>query len=358
MKILTVIGARPQFIKAAVVSRHLHAKHTEIIVHTGQHFDASMSSLFFRELDLLPPDFNLGVGSDAGPVEKHIEKARQELIRIIKKSKPDIVLVYGDTYSTLAGALAAADTKTPLAHVEAGMRSFNLSMPEEFNRIICDGLSDLLFCPTRTAVENLKAEGRISGVRLTGDVMYDACLYYMRQAEKKSKIMDRLNLKPEEYCLATLHRRSNADNSVNLKKIFLAFRSSNEKIILPLHPRTRKMLGKFGMEKFTGAIKNVRILEPAGYFDLLVLEKNAKKIITDSGGMQKEAYFLKVPCITLREETEWTETVRDRWNVLVGTDTGKIVSAIKHFNPRGKTRKLFGNGNAGRKIVRAMECFA
>jgi len=304
MKVVSVIGARPQFIKAAPVGQTLRAvDHTEVLVHTGQHYDDDMSAVFFRELEIPEPDYNLGVGSGL-----HGWQTGQMLIRIeevLLAEKPDWVLVYGDTNSTLAGALAAVKLRAPLAHVEAGLRSFNREMPEEHNRVLTDHCSDLVFCPTQTAVDNLAREGITQGVHLVGDMMYDAVLQFAEIARQRSTILQDLGLEPKGYLVATVHRPYNTDVPENLRNILTAFLEIGEPIVFPVHPRTRRKIaqldGTFGLERAT---RNVRMIEPVGYLDMLVLEQNARLILTDSGGMQKEAYFFSVPCVTLRPETE------------------------------------------------------
>ena len=348
MKIATVIGARPQFIKMAPVSRELRKHFDEIVIHTGQHYDYGMNKIFFDELKIPEPDYHLGVGSgthayQTGEMLKRIEE-------VLMEEKPDFVLIYGDTNSTLAGALAGAKLHIKVGHVEAGMRSFDKSMPEEINRILTDHCSDLLFCSTKTAVLNLKREGIINGVYLTGDVMVDSLLYNKEIAESKSAILNDLDLKNKRYLVATIHRASNTDDRENLRNIVDAFSEAEERIIFPVHPRTEKFLKAYGLyDKLKASIK---LTKPLGYLDFLKLMNHAKKIITDSGGIQKEAYILKVPCITLRENTEWVETVEEGWNVLVGADKEKIVKMVKEFEPSLKTHKTrFGNENASREIV-------
>ncbi|NQE53327.1 hypothetical protein C5S29_07015 [ANME-1 cluster archaeon GoMg3.2] len=307
-----------------------------------------MNKLFFDELKIPEPNYHLDVGSEmhgyqTGEMLKRIEK-------VLLEQKPDLVLVFGDTNSTLAGALAGAKLHIKVGHVEAGMRSFDKSMPEEINRVLTDHCSDLLFCSTRTAVVNLKREGIINGVYLTGDVMVDSLLYNLEIAEDKSKILNELDLKSKEYLVATIHRASNTDNKENLKDIVDAFSKVEETIVFPVHPRTEKFLKEYGLhDKLKASIK---LVNPMGYLDFLKLMNHTKKIITDSGGIQKEAYILKVPCVTLRENTEWVETVEDGWNVLVGANRAEIVKMIKYFEPLLKTHKdRFGRGDASRKIA-------
>jgi len=354
MKIATIVGARPQFIKMMPVSRELKkAGVKEIVIHTGQHYEYEMNRIFFEQLDIPEPDYYLGVGSgthgyQTGEMLKKIEE-------VLIKEKPDIVLVYGDTNSTLAGALAAVKLHIKVAHIEAGLRSFDKRMPEEVNRVLTDHVSDYLFAPTETAVRNLKNEGITEEVYLTGDVMYDALLHNIETARKHSRILKDLGLRPKGYLLATVHRAENTNIRKNLKNIIKAFIESSELIVFPIHPRTRKYLNQYGLMEELEKSDNVLLLNPVGYLDMLLLEENAKKILTDSGGVQKEAYFLKVPCITLRERTEWVETVEDGWNILVGTDKEKILKAIVEFEPTGETYTYkFGTGDASKKVVKIL----
>lgn len=345
MKIITIIGARPQFIKAAAVSNKLREKHTEIIIHTGQHYDENMSKIFFEELNIPIPDYNLNVGSG-----NHGFQTGNMMIKIeeiIEKEKPDFVLVYGDTNSTLAGALVASKLHIPVIHVEAGLRSFNMRMPEEQNRVLTDHVSTLLMVPTKTAIENLKNEGIVNGVHYTGDVMLDSTLHFSELAKTKSSILRKFNVLPNEYILATIHRAENTNSIERLKNIFEALNESNEKIILPIHPRTMKFIEIYGIK----LNNNIVVTEPVGFLDMIQLELNCTKILTDSGGIQKEAFFMSKPCITMRDETEWVETVENGWNVLVGADKGKIISNLKTFNPTNAKLNYFGDGHAASKIV-------
>lgn len=355
MKLVTILGARPQFIKAAPVSKALkQAGHQEFLLHTGQHYDYNMSQVFFDELQLPHPDINLGIGSGL-----HGEQTARMLTgieQVLIQEKPDWVLVYGDTNSTLAGALAAVKLHMPLAHVEAGLRSFNRLMPEEHNRVLTDHCSDLLLCPTQTAIQNLASEGlpgNQPGIRvaLVGDTMYDAVLQFASLGNSHSNILSDLGLMPGGYLLATVHRQENTDNSLHLEGILEGLQHSQLPVIIPLHPRTRARLSTMGFsEKLVGS--NLHLIEPLGYLDMLILEQNASKILTDSGGMQKEAFFFKVPCITMREETEWIETVQSGWNVLVGADAAKIEAALNMSIPQGNTpSQLFGDGHAAEKIA-------
>ncbi|ACI19378.1 non-hydrolyzing UDP-N-acetylglucosamine 2-epimerase [Dictyoglomus thermophilum] len=328
MKVVSIVGARPQFIKLAPFSAELRKNGIkEVILHTGQHYDENMSELFFKELEIPEPDYNLGIGSGS-----HGEQTGRMLIgieEVLVKEKPDVVIVYGDTNSTLAGALASAKIHIPLAHVEAGLRSFNKKMPEEINRIVADHLSDILFCPTETAVENLKREGIEKGVYLVGDVMFDALMHFSKLAKEKSKILEKLSLNPKDYYLITVHRAENTDNPERLKNIFSAISELDKEVIFPIHPRTKNRLKELGLEGYLRG--RVRIIDPVGYLDMIELEKNALAILTDSGGVQKEAFWLRVPCITLREETEWVETLKYGWNILVGSNKERILEAIKNI---------------------------
>jgi len=349
MKIVSIVGARPQFIKIAPLSKELKKKHQEIIIHTGQHYNSRMSQLFFDELKINKPDYNLKIGSG-----NHSKQTGEMLIKIgeiLIKEKPNLVLVYGDTNSTLAGALAASKLHITIGHIEAGLRSFKKTMPEEINRIITDHISDLFFCPTQNAVDLLKKEGITKRVYFTGDVMYDSTIQNIKVAWKKSTIMEKLNIVTNEYLLVTVHRAENTDNEKNLISIFNAFLKNDQKIIIPLHPRTLKYIKLYGLYNKIKRSKNIIIINPVSYLDMLMLEKNAKKVITDSGGVQKEAYFLKTPCITLRNETEWIETVKDKWNILVSCNKNKISQAIERFNPKTAQHNYFGNGDAVKKIV-------
>ena len=352
MKIASIVGARPNFIKCAPLSKELKKEFNEIIIHTGQHYDYEMNKVFFDELKIPEPDYHLGIGSG-----NHGEQTGEMLKRteeVLIKETPDLVLVYGDTNTTLAGALAASKLHIKVGHIEAGLRSFDRRMPEETNRVLTDHCSDLLFCPTKTAVENLKREGISKGVHLTGDVMVDALKENIEIAEKKSNVLDELSLKPKEFYLATVHRAENTDDFNRLKNIVDAF-CAIENLVFPCHPRTEKFLKQFGLrDKLTNKIK---VIKPVGYLDMLMLEKNANKILTDSGGVQKEAYIFKVPCITLRENTEWVETVEDGWNLLAGANEDKIVKMANDFEPKGEQRNVFGDGKASERIAEIINDF-
>jgi UDP-GlcNAc3NAcA epimerase len=356
VKVVTVIGARPQFIKAAAVSRILRKECEEILVHTGQHYDANLSDVFFEELEIPKPDYNLGVGS--GSHGAQTGRMLEAIEQVLLKEKPDWVLVYGDTNSTLAGALAAVKLHIPVAHVEAGLRSFNRRMPEEINRVLTDHAADLLFAPTKTAVENLKNEGIPSNkIYLVGDVMYDAALFYGAKAEQKSVILKKLELDSGKYILATVHRAENTDDPARLKAIFegLIKVSREVPVVLPLHPRTAKALDKINL--FDKVKKKIKIIKPVGYLDMVMLEKNARLIVTDSGGVQKEAFFYRVPCVTLRDETEWVELVDLGWNKVVPPRNEKEVAqelraCLNH--PGGMEAYPYGRGDAAIKIVECL----
>ena len=350
MKIVSIVGARPQFIKCAPVSKELRKKNHEILIHTGQHYDYELSKLFFDQLGIPEPDYNLEVGSASHG--KQTGKMLVEIENVLVDEKPDVVLVYGDTNSTLAGALASVKLHVPIGHVEAGLRSFDRNMPEEINRVLTDHASDLLFVPTQTAVNHLKKEGISQGVFLVGDVMYDVLKQSLPLA-KKSQILKTLSIQPKEYYLATIHRPSNTDTIENLSTIMEILSSADKQVIFPIHPRTKHFIKEHGLERSIG--QNVKMIPPVSYFDFLWLEQNAEKILTDSGGIQKESYLLKVPCITLRENTEWVETIEDGWNILVGTDKEKIRDAIQNFKPIREQRDLFGTGTASTKIVKILE---
>jgi len=361
MKIVTIVGARPQFIKMAVVSRAIKNNNlnnkdniNEVRVHTGQHYDKNMSDIFFEELDIPKPDYNLNIGSSS-----HGKQTGEMLIKIeevILKEEPDYVMVYGDTNSTLAGALVASKLHIPVIHIEAGLRSFNMNMPEEQNRILTDHISTFLFCPTESAVENLNKENIFDGKQLSrkkitvansGDVMFDAINYYKEIAKhNKLSIFSSLDI-PKNYLLATVHRAENTDNKEKLINIFHALSKIDTTIVLSLHPRTKKYISDYGIK----ISDNIKLIEPIGYLDMICLEDNAKGIITDSGGVQKEAYFLKVPCFTLRNETEWIETLNNNCNILISEDNILQLSDIVNKNYNRVYKEYFGNGYASNNII-------
>ena len=329
--VLTVIGARPQFVKAAMVSRALAAMNREkqpireMLVHTGQHYDRDMSDVFFQELQIPAPTHQLGIGS--GPHGQQTGRMLEALEGVMQETHPDCVMVYGDTNSTLAGALAASKLHIPVAHVEAGLRSFNRRMPEEINRVLVDHLATWLFCPTEQAVKNLQSEGIGADARFVGDVMAEALELSLPLAERESRVLGRLRLDAKGYILVTVHRAENTDQPDRLTGILRALAQLERPVVFPCHPRTRKMIEHFELERVIEA-SSVRLLEPVGYLDMLRLESQAQVILTDSGGVQKEAFWLGVPCVTLREETEWVETVEAGWNCLAGTESHRIVASV------------------------------
>lgn len=356
MKIAAIVGARPQFIKAAAVSQVLRAVPgvREVLVHTGQHYDENMSEVFFRELEIPEPDYNLGVGSGS-----HGEQTGRMLMAIeevLLREKPGWVLVYGDTNSTLAGALAAVKLHIPVAHVEAGLRSFNRRMPEEINRVLTDHAADLLFAPTHAAVENLRREGiPEERIHLVGDVMYDAALFYGEKARRESRILERLELKPKGYVLVTIHRAENTNEPLRLQAILggLCEVAKGIPVVFPVHPRTRKAMESYQL--FGKAAAHLRLIEPVGYLDMIMLEQNARLIVTDSGGVQKEAFFYRVPCVTLREETEWVELVELGWNRVVSPESPeKIAEEISCSldGSQGKEENPYGDGHSAELIVK------
>ena len=353
MKMITIVGARPQFIKAAAISRVIKNNYVdkieEVIVHTGQHYDDNMSKVFFEELDIPRPKYNLEIsGGHHGEMTGRMLEALES---VLLDEKPDWVLIYGDTNSTLAGALAASKLHIPVAHVEAGLRSFNMQMPEEINRILSDRVSTLLFCPTKTAVSNLKAEGLVKGVYDVGDVMYDVALYYKEHASKKSNILNQLNLKVSGYVLATCHRAENTDHPEKLKEILSALAKLAEDlpVIFPIHPRTRKLINDYGLN---GHLKLINATDPLSFIDMIALEQSSHLIITDSGGVQKEAYFYGVPCLTTRNETEWVETVDSGWNTLVGSDFNAIMKGFTQLNQPVIKAPCYGNGTSAESIIK------
>jgi UDP-GlcNAc3NAcA epimerase len=353
MKVMTIVGARPQFIKAAPVSHLLRQAHREVLVHTGQHYDDAMSAVFFRELAIPEPDYNLGIGS--GPHGAQTGQMLGAVEEVLLAEKPDWALVYGDTNSTLAGALAACKLRVPIAHVEAGLRSFNREMPEEHNRVLTDHCADLLFCPTQTAVDNLANEGIRQDVRLVGDTMFDAVQQFRQLARERSRILERLDLSPGSYLLATVHRPYNTDTPEQLNTILQALAAIGEPIVFPAHPRTQRHIAELSETLHRPAVAgNVRMIEPVGYLDMLMLEGSARLILTDSGGMQKEAFWLGVPCVTLRPETEWVETVASGWNRLAWDTVESILEAVRRPWPVESPPPIFGDGQASRRIVDAL----
>ena len=357
-KIITIVGARPQFIKTPLISEEIRKFSQEIIIHTGQHYDENMSDVFFEELNIPKPDYNLGVGS--ATQGKQTGEMLEKIEEVILKEKPDMVIIYGDTNSTVAGALAAVKLHVPVAHVEAGMRSYNRQMPEEINRIVSDHISELLFCPTQSSADILKTEGVTKGVHVVGDVMADIQLKLKAQGQKL-KVLEDLNLKPKNYLLATVHRQENTDDKERLEGILKAFSQIKETIIFPIHPRTKKYIAEYGLQDLIDSSPNIKVIEPVGFIDMIALENNAKMTLTDSGGVQKESYLAHVPCITLREETEWIETVDSGWNQLAGVSTEKIVELVNNFESTSWQTKshpdFLGDGSAYLKIAEIIKDF-
>lgn len=363
MKIITVLGARPQFIKAALVSNELRKNNEEIIIHTGQHYNIELSEIFFKEMGIPQPDYNLEVGSGS-----HAAQTAKMMIKLEEKfqeESPDMVLLYGDTNSTLAAAITASKLNLPIAHVEAGPRMYDKSVPEEVNRIITDHISTLLFAPTPYAAENLYKEGLKDAVHLTGDVMLDLFQFFSKKADESSSILEELGLDRGEYILTTIHRARNTDSIENLKAITHAFDdlSANYKIVFPVHPRTVKYLNEYGLYDALQENPNIQLIKPVGYLDMNILTRNACRIVTDSGGLQKEAFFARVPCITIDSSTGWPETVLEGWNTIFTEsknnflDKDEIINVVDVFNPKGQYENVFGNGQASKKICKILESY-
>lgn len=349
------MGARPQFVKASVVSAALKPLCDEVIVHTGQHYDKNMSDVFFEELGIPKPAYNLGVGS--GSHGKQTGEMLMRIEEVIGEEKPDILMVYGDTNSTLAGALAASKLHIPVAHVEAGLRSYNMRMPEEQNRVLTDHISTWLLCPTETAVKNLAKEGITRGVTMTGDVMLDSVLHFLSVARAnpdKVKIYETLGLTPKRYRLATLHRAETTDGGIEaVMRIFRAFEQLPQRVVIPIHPRTRGLAEQAISQ---GGFTNIQLIDPVGYLEMLLLTSGACQVLTDSGGLQKEAYFMEVPCVTLRTETEWVETLHGNWNILASLTTEDILQKALNTvpDPAARDSKPFGDGHASDKIAQIL----
>ncbi|HZU68960.1 MAG TPA: UDP-N-acetylglucosamine 2-epimerase (non-hydrolyzing) [Ktedonobacteraceae bacterium] len=349
MRVASIVGARPQFIKLAPVSAALRQLHEEIIIHTGQHYDYRMSAQFFDELAIPVPDYNLGVGSGSHAIQT--ARMLESLEPVLMQERPDRVMVYGDTNSTLAGALVAAKLHIPIAHVEAGLRSLNRAMPEEVNRVVTDHLSDRLFCPTETACMHLESEGITQGVELVGDVMYDMLLRVQPELEARTRsLLSTYGVSPRGYLLLTVHRPVNTDDPEAMSSIAQALNRLDMPVIFPLHPRTRKLIKEYDIKWGD----YIRFIEPVGYLDMLALEKSAFRVLTDSGGVQKEAFLLGVPCVTLREETEWIETVESGWNMLAGCRVEAILEAVNRLEPEACAINPFGKGDAALRIARGL----
>jgi UDP-N-acetylglucosamine 2-epimerase len=355
VRITTIVGNRPQFVKAAAVSARLRERHDELLVHTGQHYDDELSRVFFDELEVPAPDRELGVGS--GTASAQTAGILAALEPVLAEWGPDLVLVYGDTNSTLAGGLAAAQRGVALAHVEAGMRSGDWAMPEELNRVLTDHASDLLLCSTPTAVANLEREHVHGRIELVGDVMADVSLAFASVAEERSHALEELGLEPGDYLLVTAHRAGNVDDPARLRLLVELLEALPQTAVFPLHPRTRARLEAAGLlERLAGA-PHVRLQPPLGYLDFLTLTRHARAVLTDSGGVQKEAYLLGTPCITLRSRTEWVETVELGWNVLVDLDRDAALAALERESPASERPELYGGGRAGERICDVLSAY-
>jgi UDP-N-acetylglucosamine 2-epimerase (non-hydrolysing)/UDP-GlcNAc3NAcA epimerase len=348
VKIATIVGNRPQFVKAAAVSQRLRASHDELLVHTGQHYDDDLSRIFFEELGVPAPDRELGVGS--GTAAEQTARMLSALEPVLREWAPDLVLVYGDTNSTLAGALAAAQQRLAVAHVEAGMRSGDWAMPEELNRVLTDHTSDLLLCSTPVAVANLERESAHGRVELVGDVMADVSLAFASVAEERSDALDRHGVEPGGYLLVTAHRAGNVDDPERLRLLVELIEALPGTRIFPLHPRTRARLEAADLLDRLAGAPGLQLVAPLGYLDFLTLARHARAIYTDSGGVQKEAYLLGTPCVTLRDTTEWVETVEQGWNVLVDLDRDAALAALERKPPPGDRTELYGGGHAAERI--------
>lgn len=351
MKVLSVVGARPQFVKVSPVHKALSSRSDHLILHTGQHYDYQMSRVFFEELDIPEPNYYLGVGSGShgqqtGKMMEHIEK-------VLIEHRPDVVLVYGDTNSTIAGALAAAKLNIPIGHIEAGLRSYRRGMPEEINRVLTDHASQMLFCPSPVSRDNLRREGITDGVHVVGDTMTEVLMEV--QDRLREDVLSELGIERGEYVLCTIHRQENADDRANMEQIIKAITGQDFVFVIPLHPRTRKNLSSWGLLSLLENAENVILTDPKNFLAFTALEKNAKRIMTDSGGVQKEAYFFGVPCITVRDETEWVETLEGGWNVLVGADEGRISSALSSPPPSLPRSVSYGDSEVSSRIARLLE---
>ena len=353
LRITTVIGNRPQFIKAAAVSRRVRTHHDETLVHTGQHYDDEMSRIFFEELSVPAPDVELGAGT--GTNTQQTARILAALEPVLQRTEPELVLVYGDTNSTLAGALAGAQAQVPVAHVEAGMRSFDRSMPEELNRVLTDHASDVLFCSTQTAVGNLEREGAAGTAHLVGDVMADVSMTFAPIAAERSTALADTGVEAGGYLLVTAHRAGNVDIPERLERLVALIERLEGDVVFPLHPRTAKRLGETGLRERLDAA--AAVTPPLGYLDFLELARHARAVLTDSGGVQKEAYLLETPCVTLRDTTEWVETVEAGWNVLVDLDVDATLAALERPRPEGERPDLYGGGRAGERIRDVLDSY-
>ena len=365
MRFVSVVGARPQFIKAAALGVEVRRRHEDLLVHTGQHYDDNMSDVFFEELSIPAPWRHLGVGS--GPHGRQTGAMLERIEQVLEEVRPDAVIVYGDTNSTMAGALAAVKLHIPVAHVEAGMRSFDRRAPEEINRVVTDHVARWLFVPSQVPARQLRAEGIVEGVYDVGDIMVDAMRLFAPLAQQRSRILQRLGLQPRQYAVATVHRAANTDDPERLRSVLAGLRRLPYPVILPLHPRTRGAVGRHGLQQSLdppeclaggGPLAHRLVaIEPVGYLDMLQLQQHAAVVLTDSGGVQKEAYCLGVPCVTLREETEWVETVACGWNRLTGVEPHQIAAAVRHYqNERpGERPPLYGDGHSAARIAEILD---
>jgi UDP-N-acetylglucosamine 2-epimerase (non-hydrolysing) len=347
VKVVSVVGARPQFIKAFAVSRELRPDHEEILVHTGQHYDQELSDVFFEELGMPEPDYNLGVGSDSHG--RQTAAMLEGIEAVLETEAPDVLLLYGDTNSTLAGAIAGSKMDPAVAHVEAGLRSYNREMPEETNRVLTDHASDILFAPSESAADTFEQEGITEGVHVVGDVMYDAILWARELAESESTILERIGFTERDFILSTIHRAGNTENQDRLKAILEGLSNAPTPVVLPVHPRTRDRLKQYGMWEHATSV--LKIIDPVGYLDFVRLLDTSERVATDSGGVQKEAFYLDTPCVTMRNETEWTETVESGWNVLVGSDREAIENALRIDPELYRNPEIYGDGTAAEEIV-------
>lgn len=348
-----MVGARPQFIKVSPVHKAISNRHEHRILHTGQHYDYQMSQVFFEELQIPAPDYSLGVGSGTHGIQTG--RMLADIEGALMKERPEMVLVYGDTNSTLAGALAAVKLNIPIGHIEAGLRSYRRGMPEEINRVLTDHISSLLFCPSRVSVGNLALEGVTKGVHLVGDTMTEVLLDL--EERLKEEVLDALGLGKKDYILCTIHRQENADDRKNMEEIINAILASSECFVIPLHPRSRKNLINWSMIGKLENADNVLLTEPQNFMAFTALEKYAKKIMTDSGGVQKEAHFFGVPCVTVRDETEWVETLEDGWNVLVGAHCDRILEALAKGRPQRSPSFSYGDEHVSKRIVDVLEAY-
>jgi UDP-GlcNAc3NAcA epimerase len=350
MRVLSVVGARPQFIKAFAVSRVLRQDHEEVLVHTGQHYDEELSDVFFEELGMPKPDYNLEVGSDTHG--RQTAAMLEGIEEVLEVESPDVVLLYGDTNSTLAGAIVASKCSPPVAHVEAGLRSYNREMPEEINRVLTDHASDILFPPSESAGDTLNGEGITNDVHVVGDVMYDAIQWAREVAVQKSTILSEVGYEDGEFVLSTVHRAENTDDPNRLKAIFEGLRHAPQPVVLPIHPRTKDRLQEYNL--WGQATADIEVIEPVGYLDFVRLLDASDRVATDSGGVQKEAFYLNTPCVTMRRETEWVETVENGWNVLVGADRKRIEEELHTERQLNERPTPYGDGTAAESIVEVL----